>query len=55
VTLHRLSDRYVKILTDSIPITGGHVDGNVYGILPLELYMQTGDGLRDAFDPKLSK
>lgn len=43
VTLHRLSDRYVKILTDSIPITGGHVDGNVYGILPLELYMQTGD------------
>jgi rhamnogalacturonyl hydrolase YesR len=42
VTLRRLSDRYMKVITDSIPITGKHVDANVYGILPLELYKQTG-------------
>ncbi len=41
VTLKKLTDRYLKVISDSIPVTGGHVDGNVYGILPLELYKQT--------------
>jgi unsaturated rhamnogalacturonyl hydrolase len=43
VTLRKLSDRYMKVITDNIPITGKHVDANVYGILPLELYRQTGN------------
>jgi len=43
VTIQKLSDRYMKVITDSIPITGNHVDANVYGILPLELYKQTGN------------
>jgi unsaturated rhamnogalacturonyl hydrolase len=40
-TIKKLTDRY--LITDSIPMTGGHVDGNVYGILPLEIYKQTGN------------
>jgi len=42
-TVHKLAERYDKVLTDSIPNTANHVDANVYGILPLELYLQTGD------------
>jgi len=42
-TLEKLSERYRRVLTDSLPITGNHVDANVYGILPLELYRQTGE------------
>ncbi len=41
--VEQIYQRYLKIITDSIPITGGHVDANVYGILPLELYILTKD------------
>ena len=40
-TLTRLSERYMKVIEDRIVNTANHVDANVYGILPLELYMQT--------------
>jgi rhamnogalacturonyl hydrolase YesR len=39
----KLCERYLKVIDDSIPNTANHVDANVYGILPLELYLQTGD------------
>lgn len=39
-TIRKLSERYMKALDDSIPNTANHVDANVYGILPLELYIQ---------------
>ncbi len=42
-TVENIFQRYLKIITDSIPIIGGHVDANVYGILPLELYILTKD------------
>ncbi|WP_340114087.1 glycoside hydrolase family 88/105 protein [Maribellus mangrovi] len=38
-----LSERYSLRITDSIPNTANHVDANVYGILPLELFQLTGD------------
>ena len=41
VILSGLSKRYMKVITDSIPNTANHVDANVYGILPLELYKHT--------------
>lgn len=41
--LNALADRYDRVLEDSIPNTANHVDVNVYGILPLELYLQTGN------------
>ena len=41
LTVQKLSDRYMKVLNDSIINTANHVDVNVYGILPLELYRQT--------------
>ncbi len=41
VTLKKLTDRYMKVLEDSLINTANHVDANVYGILPLEMYMQT--------------
>jgi len=41
--LARLSERYLKVIEDEIINTANHVDGNVYGILPLELYLQTQD------------
>ena len=37
----KLSERYLKVIEDGIVNTANHVDGNVYGILPLELYLQT--------------
>ncbi|MBN2519372.1 MAG: glycoside hydrolase family 88 protein, partial [Bacteroidales bacterium] len=43
VTLNRLSDRYMKVIDDKITNTANHVDANVYGILPLELYIQSGN------------
>lgn len=43
--IDRLVERYMKVITDSIPNTANHVDANVYGILPLELFMQTGDSV----------
>ena len=42
-TLDRLSERYMRVITEPIVNTANHVDLNVYGILPLELYMQTGN------------
>lgn len=42
-TIQQLSDRYMKVITDSIPNTADHVDANVYGILPFELYRLTGN------------
>ena len=42
-TIDRISERYMKVLKDSIENTANHVDANVYGILPLELYMQNHD------------
>ena len=37
----QLSERYMRVVTDSIENTANHVDANVYGILPLELYRYT--------------
>jgi rhamnogalacturonyl hydrolase YesR len=42
-TLTRLSDRYMRVIVEKIVNTANHVDANVYGILPLELYIQTGN------------
>jgi len=42
-TLSKLSERYMHVITDKIKNTKNHVDANVYGILPLELYRQTGN------------
>jgi rhamnogalacturonyl hydrolase YesR len=43
--LRLLSLRYMKVLEDSIVNTANHVDANVYGILPLELFIQTRDSV----------
>jgi unsaturated rhamnogalacturonyl hydrolase len=40
ITIERITERYKKVLEDSIENTANHVDANVYGILPLELYLQ---------------
>jgi rhamnogalacturonyl hydrolase YesR len=37
-TLEKLTIRYARVIDDSIINTANHVDANVYGILPLELY-----------------
>lgn len=42
-TILSLSERYMRVLRDSIINTANHVDANVYGILPLELSKYTGD------------
>ena len=39
-TIQRLSKRYSRVLDENIINTQDHVDVNVYGILPLELYIQ---------------
>jgi unsaturated rhamnogalacturonyl hydrolase len=39
-TILKLSDRYARVIDENIPNTANHVDANVYGILPLELYLQ---------------
>jgi rhamnogalacturonyl hydrolase YesR len=44
--LRQLEDRYLRVIDDTIENTSNHVDVNVYGILPLELYMQ---GKNDKF------
>ena len=36
-----LSARYNRVIEEKIPNTSNHVDVNVYGILPLELFLQT--------------
>jgi rhamnogalacturonyl hydrolase YesR len=40
VTLRKLTDRYDKVINENIQNTANHVDVNVYGILPLELFIQ---------------
>jgi len=40
-TIAKLSKRYMKVIDDGIVNTANHVDVNVYGILSLELYLQT--------------
>ncbi len=40
-TIQRLVDRYMRVIEESIPNTANHVDANVYGVLPLELYKHT--------------
>ena len=40
--IDKLGSRYATV-KDSIPNTENHVDTNVYGILPLEFYLQTAD------------
>ncbi|MEF3079837.1 glycoside hydrolase family 88/105 protein [Winogradskyella poriferorum] len=40
-TINKLIERYREPLNDKIINTSNHVDANVYGILPLELYIQT--------------
>ena len=39
-TVRKLALRYDRVINENIPNTANHVDANVYGILPLELYMQ---------------
>lgn len=41
--IHRLSDRYGKVLREGPVNSANHVDANIYGILPLELYRQNKD------------
>jgi unsaturated rhamnogalacturonyl hydrolase len=38
--IDRLSERYLRVIEDSLVKGASHVDANVYGILPFELYMQ---------------
>jgi unsaturated rhamnogalacturonyl hydrolase len=39
-TLQKLTDRYDRVIDENMLNTANHVDVNVYGILPLELYLQ---------------
>ncbi len=39
----KLIARYDRVVDEKLPNTMNHVDVNVYGILPLEEYIQTGD------------
>lgn len=41
--IEQLAARYQRVITDSVPNTANHVDANVYGILPFELYQLTGE------------
>ncbi len=39
----RVSDRYYRVINENINNSANHVDVNVYGALPLELYRHTND------------
>jgi rhamnogalacturonyl hydrolase YesR len=41
--INQLDERYAKVDEDSLVRDANHVDANVYGILPLEFYLQTKD------------
>lgn len=43
--INKLKTRYKKVIDQNIKNTANHVDANVYGIIPLEIYIQTGDRL----------
>lgn len=45
LAINRLTERYMKVITDSITNTANHVDANVYGILPLELFKHIQDSI----------
>ena len=45
ITINRLTKRYLKVIKDSITNTANHVDANVYGILPLELFKLNQDSI----------
>jgi unsaturated rhamnogalacturonyl hydrolase len=51
-TIHKLVRRYEPLLDGELLGPGIHVDVNVYGIVPLELYKHTGDKrfLKQGFD-----
>lgn len=38
-----VAGRHQRILKEAIPNTANHVDANVYGVWPLEIFRQTGD------------
>jgi unsaturated rhamnogalacturonyl hydrolase len=40
-----LAERYMRVIEDCIPNTANHVDANVYGILPLELFLHNHDSV----------
>jgi unsaturated rhamnogalacturonyl hydrolase len=42
-TLNNLVTRYDRVINENITNTANHVDVNVYGILPLEIFIQTKD------------
>lgn len=42
-TMTDLISRYDRVTSEKIPNTANHVDVNVYGILPLEVFIQTRD------------
>lgn len=44
-TIDHLTERYMKVINDSIINTANHVDANVYGILPLELFKYNRDSI----------
>ena len=44
-TIEKLGRRYKRVIDENYPNTKNHVDANVYGILPLELFIQTGDSV----------
>jgi len=41
--LRKITERYSRVLNENFENTANHVDVNVYGILPLELYRQNKD------------
>jgi unsaturated rhamnogalacturonyl hydrolase len=43
-TVNRLCRRYGRVIDEGVENTANHVDANVYGILPLELFRLTGSG-----------
>jgi unsaturated rhamnogalacturonyl hydrolase len=43
VTIQTLSIRYLRVIRENMINSCNHVDANVYGILPLELFLQTGN------------
>ncbi len=42
-TIQKIQERYDRIESENIPNTANHVDANVYGILPLELFLYNKD------------
>ncbi len=45
LTLNKLIKKYTRVIDENIYNSKNHVDANVYGILPLEIFMLTGDSV----------